>query len=159
MKTKIAKCIATGCYTGFSPIAPGTIASLVLMIAFMVISLIIGERSQLVLFFLTFIITVSGWWAAGVIEKMYSIKDPSVIVIDEWAGMGISVMLFPFDASLKSWILYGIAFLLFRLFDIVKPFPINYLERLKGGSGIMLDDVAAGVFTLAMVLLIEGYFV
>ncbi len=159
MKIKIAKFIATGCYTGLFPIAPGTVASLVLLLLFMLLSFISGPKSQVFLTSLTLIITLVGWWAASVAEQHYQKKDPSVVVIDEWAGMGISVMLIPFDGSLKSFFLYALGFGLFRFFDIIKPFPINRLERLKGGLGIMMDDVLAGVISLVLLLLIKDCFV
>ena len=155
VKTKIAHLIATGCYSGLSPLAPGTVGSLVFLGMLMLISFLSGEQSQRVLIALTGVITAVGWWAASVTEKLvYNKKDPGAIVIDEWAGMGLSLMLFSFDGSPQAWFIYGLGFVLFRFFDIVKPYPIYRLQSLKGGLGIMADDVLAGTLTLALLWLV-----
>ncbi len=82
----------------------------------------------------------TGVWAATVIEKEAG-KDAGIITIDEWCGMWISLLFLPLS---PFWIpLMGFVF--FRLFDIWKPFPIDKLQNIKGGWGVMLDDVAAGI--------------
>lgn len=162
VKTKIAHFIATGFYSGLSPVAPGTVGSFVFLILLMIISLISGDKSQMILGLLTSVVIAVGWWSSSITEKYYyekyKRKDPPAIVIDEWAGMGISVMLFPFDGGFESCLLYGLGFALFRLLDILKPFPINHLEKLKGGWGIMMDDILAGGMSLFILLAIRHFF-
>ena len=68
------------------------------------------------------------------------LKDPSVVVIDEWLGQGVALLAAP-----HSWLGAGLAFVFFRVFDILKPPPVSLLERAPGGIGVMLDDVGAGL--------------
>jgi len=93
-----------------------------------------------------------GVWSAGCAEKFFGRVDPRHVVIDEVAGQMLTFLARP-DASWK-WLLAG--FVLFRIFDVVKPFPARRLERLAGGWGIMMDDVAAGAYSM-VALLILGY--
>jgi phosphatidylglycerophosphatase A len=88
------------------------------------------------------LVTVVGVWAASIAEKESATKDPSSVVIDELAGMLLSFYLIPL-----SWIGLLLGFLVFRLLDIVKPFPCRQAERLPGGLGIMADDIIAGLYT------------
>ena len=77
-------------------------------------------------------------------EKFYKSKDPQQVVLDEVIGYWIGILFIPFSFS------YAVmAFILFRVFDIIKPFPASSLESLKGGLGIMIDDIIAGLYTLA----------
>ncbi len=90
---------------------------------------------------------VAGWWAAARVARASGIGDPGAVVIDEIAAQWLILGATPLD-----WRWYAAAFLLFRLFDIWKPFPINRLDRtVKGGFGIMLDDIAAAIYVLAIV--------
>ncbi len=85
-----------------------------------------------------------GWWAAGRYARVSGRRDPSEVVVDEVAGM-----LIPLAAAGTDPVLIGIAFCLFRVFDIVKPFPVSWLDaKVSGGLGVMLDDLAAGVLAL-----------
>ena len=90
-------------------------------------------------------------WIAGEAEKILGEKDPGAIVIDEILGMALTLAGLPFNATTA-----GLGFVLFRVFDITKPFPIRFVERrFKGGTGIVLDDVVAGVIaniTLRIIL-------
>jgi len=88
------------------------------------------------------VVAVVGVYVAGNVEKHYGKSDPQFVVIDEVSGQLIALS-FPFTLlNWKSWLL---GFILFRVFDIVKPPPVRQLERLPEGTGIMLDDVAAGI--------------
>ncbi len=91
---------------------------------------------------------VAGVWAAGVMETMTGSHDPSEIVIDEVAGMWLALIGIP-----VTWPGMLAAFLLFRLFDVWKPGPINRLQNLPGGWGVMMDDVAAGALAGGLVVL------
>jgi len=79
--------------------------------------------------------------AAGITEQILGQRDPGVIVVDEVAGMLVSLYLLP-----ASWGFLVGGFFLFRLFDITKPFPVRHLERIPGGAGVVLDDVMAGLY-------------
>ncbi len=92
------------------------------------------------------LVIVAGVWSAGMIERYSGHRDPSIVVIDEVAGMWIALL----GAQRVGWYFLA-AFLIFRLLDITKPGPVNRLQDLPGGWGIMLDDVAAGAATLAVV--------
>jgi phosphatidylglycerophosphatase A len=105
--------------------------------------------SPLVLGALLVAITVLGTWAAGEAERALGRgKDPGAIVIDEVAGMMVAVLTVP-----PTPLIVLVAFLLFRVFDVTKPFPANASQRLRGGSGVMVDDLIAGLYALALVAL------
>jgi phosphatidylglycerophosphatase A len=94
----------------------------------------------------------AGWWAAARVVKASGIADPAFVVIDEIAAQFLVLAAAPLD-----WRFYIAAFVLFRLFDIWKPFPIDWIDRrVTGGLGIMLDDVAAAIYALALILGGEG---
>lgn len=93
-------------------------------------------------------VTALGVWAAGEAERALAAKDPGAIVVDEVAGMTLSVLVMPPTPAV---LLAG--FVLFRVFDVVKPFPANVSQRMPGGVGVMIDDLIAGVYALALLLL------
>jgi phosphatidylglycerophosphatase A len=99
------------------------------------------------------LVTVIGIPAATIVARESGREDPGHVVIDEVAGQLIALIFCPTD-----WAHAILAFLLFRLFDIVKPPPIRQLERLPAGTGIMLDDVAAGLFALAVLQLVHIWY-
>lgn len=107
------------------------------------------SRAGLVAFFV--VVTVVGIWAAHRAEHVLGGKDPGAIVIDEVAGMTLSVLAVP----LTFWTL-AVAFLLFRVFDIVKPFPAGASQRLPGGFGVVVDDLIAGLYALAALALLRA---
>ncbi len=103
-----------------------------------------------------FLVTMAGIWAATRTEKLVQKKDPSIVVIDEVAGQMIALLSGPF--WLHTWWSIVTAFLLFRAFDIWKPYPIRKLEGLESGLGIMADDLAAGAYALIVnSVLISAY--
>jgi phosphatidylglycerophosphatase A len=102
------------------------------------------SRVGLVAFFVA--VTVAGIWAAQVVEARIGAKDPGAIVIDEVAGMTLSVIALPLTPSVLL-----TAFLLFRVFDVVKPFPAGRSQAIHGGIGVMIDDLIAGLYALAVV--------
>lgn len=125
---------------GYSPIAPGTAGSAVTAL---VLWLVPFSRAGLVLFLVAVIVV--GTWAAHVAERSLGGKDPGAIVIDEVAGMTLSVVAFPLTPGV---LLAG--FVLFRIFDVVKPPPAHGSQRLTGGVGVMIDDLIAGLYALAL---------
>jgi phosphatidylglycerophosphatase A len=143
---RIALVIATAFGAGYSPIAPGTAGSAV---ALLILWLVPFSRTGLVVFFVA--VTLVGTWAAHVVEAAMADKDPGVIVIDEVAGMTLSVLVLPLTVSV---LLAG--FVLFRLFDVVKPFPANRLQALHGGVGVMIDDLVAGLYALVVLIALRS---
>ncbi|HXG90221.1 MAG TPA: phosphatidylglycerophosphatase A [Vicinamibacterales bacterium] len=146
MQQRLALFVATVGYAGFFPIAPGTVGSAVGIAIYAAIrwtDSAVVEGAALIL------AMVIGVWAADLVEKQLG-KDPSAVVIDEVLGMLVTV------AFLNVTVNGAIAaFFLFRLYDVVKPWPAGRLEHLHGGPGIMLDDAMAGVYgNLTMRLLI-----
>lgn len=93
-------------------------------------------------------VTVLGIWAGGEAERALGVKDPGAIVVDEVAGMTLSVLVLPLTPAVLV-----AGFFLFRVFDVLKPFPANVSQRLPGGLGVMVDDLIAGVYALALLLL------
>lgn len=127
---------------GRAPLAPGTAASALTAAALWLLQL-----SPLVLAGVGVLVAVVGTWAADEAERALGRKDPGAIVVDEVAGMIVSVLGVPL-----TWPVLAAGFLLFRVFDVVKPFPANVSQRLGGGVGVMIDDLIAGTYALALVL-------
>jgi phosphatidylglycerophosphatase A len=138
--------LATGAYTGYAPVASGTVGSLVavpLALLFYPVSLLYPLVSAL---FIALVIA-GACWVAGEAEKLFGEKDSGKIVIDEIVGFLAATFLL--EPSIGGFLA---AFFLFRLFDILKPFPARYLERhLKGGPGVVLDDIVVGIYTNILV--------
>lgn len=130
--------VASFGYVGYFPIAPGTAGSAAGLALFAVIRWIGVPAVELAAIVAVFVI---GVWAANGTEAALGRKDPGVVVIDEVLGMLITLALLP--VSLIG-ILVG--FLLFRLLDVIKPYPAAQFESLHGGLGIMADDAVAGVY-------------
>src|SRR6266581_2740727 len=97
------------------------------------------------------VVLVAGTWAAERAERLIGGKDPGAIVVDEVAGMILSVLLLPRTVPVLV-----AGFLLFRLFDVIKPFPAGTSQRLAGGVGVMIDDVIAGLYALVVLLALRG---
>lgn len=133
--------IATGLGAGKLPLAPGTwgSAQAVLLVALVEISF--SHQARFLLALLLALIIGLGIWTAGSIAVRSGESDPSEVVIDEIAGQILTLLAAP--ATPLAWLS---GFLLFRLFDILKPFPIRQSERLPRGWGIVLDDLIAGVY-------------
>ena len=133
----MAKLFSTFFYVGYFPLAPGSAASLV------GVAICYGLKGQMALYIGVWaVVTILGFIYAGKMESIAGKKDPSCVVIDEVSGMMISLFLLPFQ-----WPVVISAFFLFRAFDMFKIYPANKLESLPGASGIMMDDIAAGIYT------------
>ena len=134
--------IAVGFGSGLLPKAPGTFGSLA-AVPFCIGLMYMDWYYAVIVAVITFFI---GWYASTVTEKAMGMHDNSSIVIDEFDGMFISVLFFP-----SQWYLAFLAFILFRIFDVLKPWPISFFDKYVGGGlGIMLDDVIAGIFALGV---------
>jgi len=144
--------LATWFGCGYSPAAPGTAGSAAgIAIAWALISL--GGISPLWLLPLTVVMTPVAIWAAGATARDLGNEDPGLVVVDEVLGQWLTAA----AISHVTWQSYVLAFALFRIFDITKPWPIRKLERLHGGLGIVADDLLAGVYG-AVVMFVAGYF-
>ena len=139
---RLALLISTVGGVGHAPLAPGTVASALTALAIGVLS---PSRLALVVFLLAVILV--GTWAAQEAERSLGGKDPGAIVVDEVAGMALAVLTVPLTPAV---LIAG--FVLFRVFDIVKPYPANALQRLPGGVGVMIDDLVAGLYALLLLL-------
>lgn len=143
---------------GYLPLAPGTWGSLVAVGIYVLLAnifsayrfapgssgsefMIAAIHAAILIAFLLFILL--GIWAAGRSTQLFGDLDPSQAVVDEVIGQLIVFLFIPFTSS---WWLIGAGFLFFRLFDIWKPYPIDYLQVLPGGIGVCADDILAGVY-------------
>jgi phosphatidylglycerophosphatase A len=132
-----AMAVATVLGAGRSPVAPGTVGALCAL------PLALGMTyaplwAQLGL---AVLVTVVGAWAAGQVCRAKGLEDPQVVVVDEFAGILVT-----FLGVTVTWTTAILGFALFRIFDIAKPYPVKWLEsNVRGGAGVMLDDVGAGL--------------
>lgn len=141
--------LSTWFWSGLSPKAPGTAGSLAaLPVGFLLYYL----GGQLLLLEATIIVFCLGLWSTHIYITKTSRSDPGEVVIDEVAGQWI-----PLLVAGSSPLYYALAFILFRLFDIFKPWPISWLDKnIKGAFGVMIDDILAGLFALgALIVIIE----
>jgi len=175
-KDYLALAIAT-CGVGYLPLAPGTWGSLVglglnalVRAALMKVTFEVAPQLQLNLFHVFYAIVavemliaaglaLVGIWAGSRTEKLSGKKDPRKVVIDEVVGQYIAVIPIPFMIDVAWWSVI-LAFILFRFFDIVKPYPARKLESLESGLGIMADDIVAGVYAaigVAIVVVVSWF--
>ena len=132
---------------GYVPIASGTFGSMAGIILGYIIYLI-----EFNLFYILIpILFILGIISSNIYEKQTNIKDSSIIVIDEVVGQLISMMFFMHNNFLVI-----LSFFIFRFFDILKPWPASYIDnKIKGGMGVMLDDVIAGIYTIFTIYIIQ----
>lgn len=153
--------IASGLGSGYSPVAPGTFGSA----AFVLLWILCGNlliKFTVAEHLVVFIVVVAiGLWSTGQTLKSLTQDttyksdgkmDPQFVVIDEWAGLALSLIGTNYRNSLEV----ICAFVLFRIFDIIKPAPIRQLERLRGEWGVMLDDLAAGIYALIVLTFLRA---
>lgn len=136
---------------GYLPLAPGTFGSLVGVGIFLLLARATAGNALIAVVLVSIVvITFAGIWAGSRIEQLSGQKDPGKVVVDEVAGQMISLFpltLFPHWSTVAV----IVSFILFRFFDIVKPYPARRFEALKGGMGIMCDDLVAGVYGAVIV--------
>lgn len=133
----VPKAFASGLFSGYSPVASGTVGSAV-GLAFYWIP---GFEHPLIMAAVCIIVFVLGVQTSNAMEKVYG-HDPAEVTIDEVLGMWISLILLP-----KTILISVVAFLVFRVLDIFKPYPARNFDSLHGGKGIMLDDVVSALYT------------
>jgi phosphatidylglycerophosphatase A len=142
--------LAFGLGSGLSPKAPGTVGTIA---ALPIYWWLLADLSTLWLSTVIVVMFVIGVLAAEKTSQDLGVHDHGGIVIDEWVGMWITMLMVPKDFV---WLLIGFA--LFRFFDILKPWPIKWLdEHVHGGFGIMIDDVLAGLMAMLCLHLIIGF--
>jgi phosphatidylglycerophosphatase A len=137
MFDRIAKLLATFFYIGDIPFAPGSCASFVSLL----IAIILADNPIIYILFTTLIVFI-GFVVSGPVERIVKEDDPSLIVIDEVAGMLVALFLLPISIPVL-WT----GFFLFRAFDMFKIYPVNKFDNKKGAFGIMSDDLVAGIYT------------
>ena len=133
--------VATFFYLGKLPFAPGSWGSLGALLLWLLLPVTFSVHLSVII-----ILFVLGVYSSSRMAQYLDDHDPSEVVIDEVVGMGISLFMLPHD-----FLLYLLSFILFRVFDILKPSFIYRIQNLSGGWGIMLDDVLAGLITFALV--------
>lgn len=146
--------LSTGFYTGLMPWAPGTFAGFVGLLIWYALYLCIAPAT---LFWVTLtmivVVTIAGAWTSNVMEKYWG-PDPRHVVIDEYVGTWIPLLLAP--CGQYTWILALVGFAGFRLIDIFKPLGCRKVEQIfPGGWGVMLDDVLAGTYSLIIVAILR----
>jgi len=139
--------------------APGTFASLIACIFFLIFNYFLGIT---VIFFISLIIFCYSLIAINSSYETFDSNDPQEIVIDEFVGQMLPLLAIPIYETLypaPQFIYYILAFILFRVFDILKPFPISYIDNnTEGAFGIMFDDILAGLFSIIILIIIFFFF-
>lgn len=130
--------IAQGAYSGRSPVAPGTAGTVVGVLLYLGME----RLSPAVYGVLCALIFLGGMWTTGRAEVILGKTDSPSIVVDEILGYLVAMLLVP-----TSWEFMAAGFVLFRVFDILKPWPLKRLQDLHGGLGVMIDDIGAAVYT------------
>ena len=147
---RVAVALATWFGCGYFPVAPGTVGSLAAIIIAAVLHIYFGA-GRLTLLILTLLLLAPAIWAATRTARLLDKKDPSQVVVDEVLGQWVTLL----GATALRWKSFCAAFLLFRLLDIWKPWPVRNFEKLPEGTGIVADDLAAGMYG-ALILYIGG---
>ena len=152
--TRLAVFVATVGYCGFFPFAPGTVGSAAGLVVYLLVR---WTQSTLVEAGLIAGVFAVGIWAATAAEHYFGGIDPGPVVIDEVLGMLVTLAFMPVGLATA---LAG--FVLFRIFDVIKPYPAGRFEQLHGGLGVMADDAMAAVYAnlslRAVVYLLPGWF-
>jgi phosphatidylglycerophosphatase A len=151
----VALTLATGLFSGYSPTAPGTAGSAVMAgLFYAAAKLGIVNPFEINAFPIMILacaaISYAGIWASTKAINFFGHKDPNHVTVDEFAGQLITYLFLPLaprlqaiSGALEAWTIFG--FFIFRVFDVIKPYPARQFESLKGGLGVMADDVVAGI--------------
>ena len=146
--------ISTGLGSGFFPGAPGTFAGFIALLIWYGLYLSLSPHILVVTTLLLIVVTtVVGVWTSNVMEKYWG-EDPRAVVIDEYVGTWIPLLVAPSNGHTLWMAILGFA--MFRVIDIFKPLGCRWIDQnVKGGWGVMLDDVLAGVYALLIVLMVK----
>jgi phosphatidylglycerophosphatase A len=137
-RSQVAIVFASFGYVGFAPVAPGTVGSAAAIPLFLLLRWAGSAWLELAV---CAALLAAGAWSARLTEQALGVEDPGPVVVDEVLGMFVSLLFVP-----ATWSVILAAFLAFRLFDIIKPWPADRFEHIPGGWGVMADDVMAGVY-------------
>jgi len=150
MRRRVGYLFATWFGCGYVPIAPGTAGTL----GAVPLYLAIRDGGPLLVVLVAVVMTAIGVWAAQVVVDHSHLKDPQIVVIDEVAGVLFTLAAAP---ASRGWLGLAIGVVLFRVFDSTKPWPANVAERrLPGGWGVVMDDVAAGIWGAVVLLALRA---
>jgi phosphatidylglycerophosphatase A len=152
IKALVARAIATWFGCGYVPIAPGTSGSIAAVAIAFALHVYAGS-GRVTFLMLSAILLLPGIWAAGEVAREVGKKDPQIVVVDEVIGQWVTLA----GASTLNWKSWLAAFLLFRAFDIWKPPPVRQLEHLPSGTGIVADDVMAGVYGALAIFVLDRF--
>ena len=150
------KILFTALYIGYSPLAPGTMGTILAVLIYIIEYLLIGDCSWIINLFIVIIMLYPSIKLGDAGVAYFNNSDPQEIVLDEVMGFWISILFFPFN-----WKIIALAFVVFRIMDIIKPYPAYKLQRLKNGMGVMIDDYIAGIYsniTILIAIIIANYF-
>ena len=147
--TRLAVLLSTVGYLGYFPIAPGTVGSAAGLAVYWLVMMSGVPWAEAAAILLVF---AAGSWSATIAERYFGGIDPGPVVIDEVLGMLVTLAFVP--VGLKGAVL---GFVVFRVLDVIKPFPANRLERLHGGLGVMADDAAAAIYGNLIMRLVAAY--
>ena len=147
---RLALTLATWFGCGYWPWGPGTAGSLAAVLLVAALHAWLGA-GRITIALLVVVLLVPGIWASTVTARLLNREDPGMVVVDEVLGQWVTLL----GAVILNWKALLLGFLLFRLFDIWKPWPIRRLENLPEGTGIVVDDLGAGAYG-ALVLLVSG---
>lgn len=150
--------LATGFLSGLAPKAPGTFGSAACLLTWTLLQLACGPMNGQFAWLFFGCTTVVGWYATSCYLRQkrsagFEGEDPQEVVIDEWAGLSLALLAAAPDSTLDLLL----AFVLFRIFDIIKPPPVSNAERLPGAAGIMTDDLVAGSYAFLILKLLRIY--
>jgi phosphatidylglycerophosphatase A len=148
----VARALAIGFGAGYLPFAPGTWGALVAVALASLFHYFLPGREAILLWLGFVFFTIAGVIVSGWVAREENITDPSIVVVDEIAGQFLTYLWVPLSPAA---LVFG--FLLFRVFDITKPFPARRSERLPGGYGIVCDDLVAGVYAGVSLYLLLAY--
>lgn len=149
---RLGKLIVTGLGAGYLPIAPGTWGSLGPCVVFLALAYVVGGGLGAQVAVAVVMLLVALAFSVGCVvlgpaaEREFARKDPRTCTADEWAGQAVALIMLPIGAGFQPLITAGVAFVLFRVADIVKPPPARRMEKLPFGWGVLMDDIVAGVY-------------
>ena len=149
MRLKISEWIATCFKVGYLPLAPGTWGS---AFAILLWWMLLKDLNAYVFGVIIIIFLLIGIVVSNIIIDQSGNHDPSYIIIDELVGQWLALLFLP-----EGFFNIAIAFILFRFFDIIKPWPIRLIEKVPKGLGVMSDDLTAGLITLVLIQVINIY--
>ncbi len=151
----LSKLFVTIFYIGYSKFAPGTLGSVISILIILIIDININKLTFFLIFIFIFIFSI---FSINIYIKNNSIHDPKEIVIDEFIGIYFIFLFIDNLQILNNIFTIVCIFILFRLFDIFKPFPINIIDKnIKNSFGIILDDLLAGIYTIITIKLINEF--